>query len=179
MTPTMTEHVIAGLLLLARMGDIGSTYLATPQLLLEANPVARRLRWPFAVATLFVALLPYWMLSAGIMVLAASLLVTASNFGKVWLMRTMGEAAYFDFVCKLAAQSNPILPLVFTGLAAIAIAALGGSLLLFYPSESEPAYWFAQGFITYAVVTVAWGGHSYWRMRRLGQDQKQRGESAH
>ena len=169
MTYTTTEHVIAALLLLARLGDIGSTWLATPNLLMESNPVARRLRWPFAVATLFIALLPYWLLPAGIVILVASLLVTASNFGKVWLIRTMGEAEYYDFVCKLAAKSSPALPLIFTSLSAASTAALGGVLLLFYPSEVEPAYWVAQGFIIYATVVVVWGGYGYLRLRRIGQ----------
>ena len=170
MTQTMTEHVIAALLLLARLGDIGSTYLATPNLLMESNPVARRLRWPFAVATLFIALLPYWLLPAGIMILVASLLVTASNFGKVWLIRAMGEAEYYNFVCRLAAQSHPALPLLFTTLSALATATLGGVLLLFYPSEAEAAYWVAQGFIVYAFVAVVWGGYGYLRLRRLGRN---------
>ncbi len=168
MTQAMIEHVIAGLLLLARLGDIGSTYLATPQLLMESNPVAQRLRWPFAVATLFIALLPYWLLPAGIIILVASLLVTASNFSKVWLIRTMGEAEYYAFVSNLAAKSHPALPLLFTTLSALAIAMLGGVLLLFYASETEPAYWVAQGFIIYAFVAVVWGGYGYLRLRREG-----------
>jgi hypothetical protein len=44
-------HTIAFLLLLARLGDIGSTYLATPNLKLEANVLARRFKWPFAWLT--------------------------------------------------------------------------------------------------------------------------------
>jgi hypothetical protein len=40
-------HVIAFLLLIARLGDVGSTYLLSPTLKLEANPIMRRLRWPF------------------------------------------------------------------------------------------------------------------------------------
>lgn len=163
------EHVIAVLLLLARLGDIGSTWLATPNLLLESNPVARLLRWPFALATLLVALLPYVLMPAALLVLTASLLVTASNFGKLWMIRALGEQAYYDFICRLAARGNPAWPLLFTCCAALAIAGIGAALLLFYPSENEAGYWFAAGFIAYAAVTVVWGGIGYWRLRRNGR----------
>lgn len=173
MTQPIMEHVVAGLLLLARIGDIGSTYLATPKLLLESNPVARKLRWPFAVMTLGVALLPYFMLQAGIVILTASLLVTASNFGKVWFIRTLGEQAYYDFVAQMAARSRPIEPLLFTSLSALALALIGGLLMLFYPTESQAAYWIGYGFVIYAVVAVVYGCHGYWRMRRAGLRHQQ------
>ena len=36
-------HVLCALLLLARVADLGTTYLATPSLALEANPIVRKL----------------------------------------------------------------------------------------------------------------------------------------
>jgi hypothetical protein len=51
-THVTIEQLLCALILVARLGDIGSTYLVTPNLLLEANPVVRKLRWPFALATL-------------------------------------------------------------------------------------------------------------------------------
>ncbi|HVK55051.1 MAG TPA: hypothetical protein VM532_08495 [Burkholderiales bacterium] len=38
------EHLVALLLLLSRIGDIGWSYLAIPKLLFEENPVAHRFR---------------------------------------------------------------------------------------------------------------------------------------
>src|SRR5262249_19699539 len=54
------QHVLALLILIGRVGDIGSTYLATPRLTLEANPFVRRLRWPFGVVSLGLCLVPYY-----------------------------------------------------------------------------------------------------------------------
>src|SRR5450631_1271539 len=83
-----TTHLVAILLLLARIGDVGSTYLATPGLKLEANPVAKRFKWPYAILTIFAAAIPYYSLPMGLVVLVASLLVCASNFSRLWMMRT-------------------------------------------------------------------------------------------
>jgi hypothetical protein len=58
LTNAQLPHVIAFLLLLARIGDVGSTYLISPTLKLEANPIIRRLRWPFAGITILVAAIP-------------------------------------------------------------------------------------------------------------------------
>jgi hypothetical protein len=76
--------VVALLLLMARLGDIGSTLLATPKLLLEANPLAREGGWQFAIASIAVSLIAYADLSLGIIFLTVSLLVCYSNFGGVW-----------------------------------------------------------------------------------------------
>jgi hypothetical protein len=46
LTNAQLPHAVAFLLLLARIGDVGSTYLISPTLKLEANPIIRRLRWP-------------------------------------------------------------------------------------------------------------------------------------
>ena len=52
-------HVLCGLILLGRLGDIISTWLITPKLDLEANPIVRRLGWRFAVLTVLICLVPY------------------------------------------------------------------------------------------------------------------------
>jgi hypothetical protein len=73
------EHLLALLILLARGGDIGSTYLASPNLRLETNPFIRRFRWPIALLSLALCLLPYYNTALAVMVLAPSLLVSGSN----------------------------------------------------------------------------------------------------
>jgi hypothetical protein len=45
-------HILARLVFLSRVGDIGSTWLVTPKLLLEANPFVRRLGYRFALPLL-------------------------------------------------------------------------------------------------------------------------------
>src|SRR5271154_5888940 len=78
------EHLLCGLILISRIGDIGSTYLVTPNLKLEANPIVRKLGWKFAFLTLFVCLVPYYSTAMGVVVLVVSLLVSAQNTSKIW-----------------------------------------------------------------------------------------------
>ncbi|MGD8594071.1 MAG: hypothetical protein PVF82_14660 [Gammaproteobacteria bacterium] len=52
-------HLLAVLILIARIGDIGTTYLLWPNLKLETYPIFRRLRWPYAIATLLIYPIPY------------------------------------------------------------------------------------------------------------------------
>ena len=59
-------HVLFVLLLVARLGDVGTTFLATPRLRLEANPIARKFGWPFALLTLGVCFLPYYSIEAAL-----------------------------------------------------------------------------------------------------------------
>jgi hypothetical protein len=95
-------HLLAALVLLSRLGDIVSTRLVTPKLRLEANPIARRLGWPFAFATLLVAAMPYFDARIGVAVLAASLLVSASNFYRGWFIRAIGEEEFEQLVLRAA-----------------------------------------------------------------------------
>src|SRR5438309_720538 len=83
------------LLLFARGADFLSTWIATPNLILEANPIARRLRWKWGIP-LNVALcvgFARWPLIA-IIIGTTSALVAARNFQLAWLMRSHGEENY-------------------------------------------------------------------------------------
>jgi hypothetical protein len=162
-------HLVALMLLLARLGDVGSTYLATPGLKLEANPIARRFKWPFAILTIFVAAVPYYSLPMGIALLVASLLVCASNFSKLWLLRAMGEVEYHRMVVRMASQSKVLPTVLFILAPAICMAAIGGLLLYFYPDpETDWGYGFAFGFFGYALAIAVWGTRAFFKFRREG-----------
>jgi hypothetical protein len=170
MTQDPLTHLIAGLLLLSRLTDIGSTWVATPHLKLEANPLTRRFRWPFALLTLGVAVIPYWSIAAGIVLLVASFLVSAGNFGRAWVMRTIGEDEYQAFMTRLAARANPLLALSCIAASALCMAAVGGVLLLFYPDPQEDwGFYFAFGFFGYALAIALWGSVAFLRMRKAGR----------
>jgi hypothetical protein len=154
------EHVLAVLLLLARAGDIGSTYLVTPKLKLEANPIARKGRWPFAIATLAVCLIPYYSTALGMMAIAASLLVTASNLSKGWLMRALGEDAYLQLLERAARSTKMRSALGFLFASAGAFALAGVVLLVFSEGPDTWAYWFAVGMLIYAGA-VAFHGTTF------------------
>src|SRR5277367_3491923 len=85
-------------LLFARGMDILSTWVATPNLVLEGNPIAKYLGWkggiPLSLAISFgFALSPL----PAIIISTASVLVAARNFQQAWLMRSQGETAYRDW----------------------------------------------------------------------------------
>jgi hypothetical protein len=87
--------LFAALALAGRVADLGSTYLATPRLALEGNPLARRLGWRWGIPINGVAALAFGCFpSLAIAVATTSALVAARNFQNAWLMRSMGEGGY-------------------------------------------------------------------------------------
>ena len=100
------EHLLCAIILFARLGDIGSTYLATPSLKLEANPIMKRLGWWFAIATLFICLVPYYSTGLAVVVLIPSLMVSAANMGRIWFARAYGEAETHELIFRLARKSK-------------------------------------------------------------------------
>ncbi len=162
-------HVIAFLLLLARLGDIGSTYLISPMLQLETNPIIRRFRWPFAAAAVLAAALPYYSLPAGLALLVASLLVCASNCSRIWLVRTLGESEYHLLLIRVARRAPVGLSVAFCLLSPLCITVLGGVILLFYPNPHEDwASWIAIGIFGYAMVVALFGTLAFLRYRKEG-----------
>lgn len=152
-THVKLEHLLCILILLSRIGDIGSTYLVTPTLKLEANPIMKRLGWWFALATLSICLIPYYSTAAGIVILIPSLMISASNTGKIWFARAYGESEYHALLLRTAKRSKLWHALLPTIAAAMFIALIGLVLLLLSPDPSKDwGYWFGFGFLGYAFV---------------------------
>src|SRR5213595_3770945 len=86
------------MLLVSRGMDILSTWVATPNLVLEGNPIAKKLgwRWGLPINFGFALILAFWPLPA-IVISTTSVLVAARNFQSAWLMRSLGEQAYRDW----------------------------------------------------------------------------------
>ncbi len=155
--PGAFRHVLAVLVLIARLGDIGSTWLITPRLHLEANEVMRRLGWPFAVSTLLLALVPYVDARAGVALLAMSLLVSTSNLLRGWIANALGEEEYRLVLLRAARAGSRRRALAFV-LAAAAFAALSGVVVMWLSHPSAPgAYWFGAGMLLYAVAIAVHG----------------------
>jgi hypothetical protein len=146
------EHLLAALILLARIGDIGSTYLATPRLVLEANPLARRLGWPFALLTLLVAAVPYFNTAAAVMVLVPSLLVAARNFGHVWLMRGLGEERLLALQLEVARRGVFAEAFMCVGAEAGFLATAAIVLMTLSGGPQTWSYVFAMGLLLWAVT---------------------------
>lgn len=154
------RHVVCGLLLVARLGDIGTTWLATPTLALEANPVARKLGWWFALATVLICLLPYYSLPFSLVALMLSLLVSASNASKVWIVRGIGEREYAALLRDVARRTRRVHALASVLGASGFIALAGLTVLLFYPDVAEWGFWLGAGILSYACA-IAFHGTAF------------------
>jgi len=163
--------ILAGLILLSRLADLGSTYLVSPKLELESNPVVKRWKWPYAFLTLSVFLLPYWSVGAGVVVMVASFLVAASNSSKIIMARTMGESEFRDLAVRIAARAELVPSLIFALLPALFMAMLGWSVMFFYPSENTIGYYVGLGIVGYAMVVAFYGPLTFLRNRRAGMSK--------
>lgn len=124
--------LLVAILLCARGADLLSTYIATPNLVLEGNPVARKLgwRWGIVVNLMLALIFALWPLLA-ISLTTTSLLVAARNLQSAWIMRSMGETHYRLWMSQRLAESPRGLPWVcFLG-EALLFGVLGLSLLYF------------------------------------------------
>ena len=164
------KFTLAILILVSRLGDIGSTYLASPNLELESNSVIRRLRWPFAALTILVFIIPWWDVGSGIVIMVASLLVAASNSSKLWLIRAMGETEYRMLMVRMAARARPVPSVIFSLMPALFMSILGGTVMFLYPSEdTDLGYHVGLGILGYALVVAFYGPTTFLRYRKAGQ----------
>ncbi len=173
------EHLLCALIFISRLGDIGSTYLVTPKLKLEANPIVRKFGWWYAIATLAICLVPYYSTAMAIIVLVPSLMVSASNTGKVWFVRAYGESAYLELLLSVARKSRLSHALVPTIVAALFIALVGLTMMLFCPDPTKDwGYWFGAGVIVYAVAIGFHGSMFFIRLFRNAKHSDGLGQSA-
>src|SRR5882724_6324813 len=130
--------LMLGLLVFARGMDFLSTWVATPNLVLEGNPIAKFLGWKWGamINVGMVFAMAHWPLPA-IVVTTASVLVAARNFQSAWLMHSMGEDAYREWHVQRMQETRISLFLfclagntLLTAAVGIGITAFGGMLLV-------------------------------------------------
>jgi len=163
------EYVaLLGLLLSMRGADFLSTWVATPHLVLEGNPLAKKLGWKWgtfvnvAVCLIFAA----WPLSA-LVIATTSALVAARNFQAAWLMRTLGEEQYREwYVQRLRETPLPLYLFCLLG-QTLLVAAVGAALMLFSGGRL-PAFAIGLGIVAYAIAVVFYTSLALWRIRRSG-----------
>ena len=160
------------LLFFARGMDFLSTWVATPNLVLEGNPLARKLGWKWgALANLALCFaFASWPLTA-IIVMTAGLLVAAHNFHSAWLMRTMGEAAYRDWFVERVAQT-PVSLYLASLCGETLLTALPGAALIWFCDEHSIAFAIGFGIVGYAGIVLFYTSLSLWRLRRH-EDKKE------
>ena len=158
--------VMFALLLVARGMDFLSTWLATPNLVLEGNPLAKKMGWKWgALVNLALCFsFAFWPLTA-IIVVTAGLLVAAHNFHSAWLMRSMGEDAYREWFSERIAQTR--LPLYVACLLGetLLTGVIGAALILFSEMDSV-AFAIGFGIVAYSGIVLFYTVLSLWRQRR-------------
>src|SRR6185369_2599696 len=112
--------------------DFFSTWLATPNLLLEANPIARALRWRgnIVINAILIVVFARWPLVVVILT-TTSMLVAARNFQSTWLMRSMGENAYRLWMAEHVRSASTTLYVGCVIAQCVLVAGVGGALLCF------------------------------------------------
>lgn len=148
-----------------RLMDLISTWVATPNLVLEGNPVARRLGWRLGLVVNagMCLMLAFWPM-ATIIVATTSLLVAARNFRTAWLMRSMGEERYLIFMLNQLRVTPPSL-FLFCLVGETGLMAVIGAGLMAFSSAATVAFSVGAGFIAYAVAVLFYSCLSLWKAR--------------
>jgi hypothetical protein len=151
------QHALAALILVSRVGDVVSTLLVSPTLQLESNPIARRFFKVVAVLSFAFCLIPYYNAALAVMVLVPSLLVSASNLGRGWVARALGEGEFLAMVERAATRSTLGVALTFTVTSGMFIILAGLVLLVLSGGQTSWGYWFAIGIILYGIAMAFYG----------------------
>jgi hypothetical protein len=161
-------------LFFSRGMDFLSTWVATPNLVLEGNPIAKKLGWrwgiPLNVAVCFG--LAFWPASA-IAVSTTSLLVAARNFQSAWLMRSMGEENYRDWHVERIQETRITFYLFCLAGNTLLTAAVGVAVIYFSGALLVP-FAIGLGIVAYAAAVAFFTLLAVWRLRRFTARQMQR-----
>src|SRR5262245_14567938 len=163
---TRTYGLIFLLLLVSRGMDFLSTWVATPNLVLEGNPVAKKLgwRWGIPVNVALCVGLAFWPLPA-IVISTTSVLVAARNFQYAWLMRSLGRQAYSDCHVYRIQETRPGLYIFCLAGNTVLIASVGVAVIYFSNLLLVP-FAIGVGIIAYAGTVAFYTLLAVWRMRR-------------
>lgn len=159
------------LLVFARGLDFLSTWVATPHMVLEGNPIARKLGWRWggvvnaALCGSF-ALVPL----PALIIATTSVLVAAHNFDGAWLMRTMGEVNYRAWIARQHV-STPMPLYLFCLLSKTAVWGTVGLALLLWGAGNLVAAGIGFGMVAYAAAVLIYSSISVWRLRRYNRNR--------
>ncbi|MHB8519788.1 MAG: hypothetical protein ACYDH9_03425 [Limisphaerales bacterium] len=158
--------IYLGLLVFARGMDFLSTWIATPNLVLEANPLAKKLGWKGGISLnlTLCAAFALWPMPA-VIIATTSVLVAARNFQSAWLMRSLGEERYRGWIAEQLRQTSRWLYVMCLLAQTALVAGVGGALMFFCERQMIP-FAVGMGIITYALAVTLYTLLSVWRLRR-------------
>jgi hypothetical protein len=157
------------LLVFARGMDFLSTWIATPNLVLEGNPLAKKLGWKWGVAlnVVLCGALAAWPLSA-IVVATASVLVAARNFQSAWLMHSLGEEIYRQWHVERVQETRITVYLLCLAGNTLLTAGVGAALIYFSHLRLAP-FAIGMGMVAYAVAVAFYTLLAIWRIRHAAK----------
>ncbi|HLP76120.1 MAG TPA: hypothetical protein VK327_04315 [Candidatus Paceibacterota bacterium] len=166
------------LLIFGRGMDFLSTWVATPNLVLEGNPIAKKLGWFWGISLNVVICMGLAFSGlAAVVVTTTSVLVAARNFQSAWLMRSLGEEIYRDWHVRRI-QETPI-TLYLTCLAGnTLLTAVVGGALMFFGERQFIAVGVGMGIIAYAVAVAFYTLLAVWKNRRAMKRRQERHDLA-
>jgi hypothetical protein len=161
--------LMLALLLVGRGADFLSTWIATPNMVLEGNPIAKKLgwRWGIPMNLALCAGLAFWPLPA-IVLTTTSVLVAARNFQSAWLMRSLGEHSYREWHVERVRETRVSL-YVFCLLGQTALTASVGGAIVYFSADLLALQAVGIGIVAYAAAVTFFSMLSVWRMRRANR----------
>ena len=161
-----TYALIFLLLLVARGMDFLSTWVATPNLVLEGNPVAKKLGWRWGIPINFLLCFgfAFWPLPA-IVISTTSVLVAARNFQSAWLMRSLGEQLYRDWHVERI-QETRISLYLFCLFGQTALTGGVGAAVVYFSHQDLVPWAIGLGIMAYALAVAFYTLLAIVRMRR-------------
>ncbi len=173
-----TYGLIFLLMLVSRGMDFLSTWVATPNMVLEGNPIAKKLGWrwgiPLNLAMCFG--FAFWPLPA-IVISTTSVLVAARNFQSAWLMRSLGEQIYRDWHVERVQETSVTLYLSCLFAQTVLTALVGAGVIYFSNWERERVpvpLAIGLGIIAYAMAVAFYTLLGIVRMRRAEKAEARR-----
>jgi nicotinamide riboside transporter PnuC len=150
--PTAIE--VAALVLVSRIADLGSTYLATPKLKLEANDLMRAAGWRLGLlfSILFVAI-PFYNVGLGVMTATMFFFAAASNFSGAWMAHSLGEDEYLALMHRAARTSSRRVVERFIAASAVCWAIIGATVMMTSVAAAPLAFWAGAGMVISAFTT--------------------------
>ncbi len=157
--------LFAGVAVVGRTADLISTYVATPNLALEGNPIARKLGWKIGIPLNFVvALATGCQPLLSVAITTTSLLVAARNFQNAWLMRSMGEWRYRLWISERLDEGPPWLAAV-CFLAEAGLTSVPGLALMIFSNERLIPFGVGLGMAAYSAAVALFTMLALWRRR--------------
>ncbi len=164
--------LMLALLVFARGMDFLSTWIATPNMVLEGNPVAKKLGWRWGIPVNFAICfgLALWPLP-GIVLVTTSFLVAARNFQSAWLMRSLGEQLYRDWHHARIQEASASLYVFCLLGQTLLTASVGAAVIWFCHDTTSPTalvpLGIGMGIVAYAFAVTVYTLVALWRNRRL------------